>query len=89
MFTSHTQRSTCPALPSLVFSEHCGRQMAAVITEDNVYSEAEVNDAPPAGGDDQVQLPGPEGNIQGQVASTKACRLGYFWYFCRNDHRTA
>lgn len=32
--------------------------MAAVITEDNVYSEAEVNGAPPAGGDDHVQLPG-------------------------------
>lgn len=56
----------------VVFREHCGRQMAAVITEDNVYSEAEVNGAPPVGGDDQVQLPGPEGNIQGQVASTKA-----------------
>uniref|UniRef100_A0A8C2JZZ1 Protein unc-93 homolog B1-like n=1 Tax=Cyprinus carpio TaxID=7962 RepID=A0A8C2JZZ1_CYPCA len=41
--------------------------MAAVITEDNVYSEAEVNGAPPADGDDQVQLRGPEGNIQGQV----------------------
>ncbi|KAI2668297.1 hypothetical protein H4Q32_004988 [Labeo rohita] len=41
--------------------------MAAVITEDNVYSEAEVNGAPPADGDDQVQLPGPDGNIQGQV----------------------
>lgn len=48
--------------------EHSGRQMAAVITEDNVYSEAEVNGAPPADGDDQVQLRGPEGNIQGQVA---------------------
>uniref|UniRef100_A0A673NIG7 Protein unc-93 homolog B1-like n=1 Tax=Sinocyclocheilus rhinocerous TaxID=307959 RepID=A0A673NIG7_9TELE len=41
--------------------------MAAVITEDNVYCEAEVNGAPPADGQDQVQLPAPEGNIQGQV----------------------
>ncbi len=49
--------------------EQRGRQMAAVITEDNVYSEAEVNGAPPADGQDQVQLPAPEGNIQGQVAS--------------------
>jgi len=53
---------------SLVVKEQCGRQMAAVITEDNVYSEAEVNDALPAGGDDPVELPGPDGNIQGQVA---------------------
>ncbi|KAG1956406.1 protein unc-93 A [Pimephales promelas] len=52
---------------SLVVKEQCGRQMAAVITEDNVYSEAEVNDALPAGGDDPVELPGPDGNIQGQV----------------------
>uniref|UniRef100_A0A671KH34 Protein unc-93 homolog B1-like n=1 Tax=Sinocyclocheilus anshuiensis TaxID=1608454 RepID=A0A671KH34_9TELE len=41
--------------------------MAAVITEDNVYCEAEVNGAPPADEQDQVQLPAPEGNIQGQV----------------------
>uniref|UniRef100_A0A672QKW6 Unc-93 homolog B1, TLR signaling regulator n=1 Tax=Sinocyclocheilus grahami TaxID=75366 RepID=A0A672QKW6_SINGR len=41
--------------------------MAAVITEDNVYCEAEVNGAPPADGQDQVQLPAPVGNIQGQV----------------------
>ncbi|XP_055060848.1 protein unc-93 homolog B1 [Misgurnus anguillicaudatus] len=41
--------------------------MAAVITEDNVYSDAEVNGAPPAAADDQLQLPGPDGNIQGQV----------------------
>lgn len=44
-----------------------GRQMAAVITEDNVYREAELQDVPPADHQDEVQLPEPEGNIQGQV----------------------
>lgn len=50
-----------------VVVEQRGHQMAAVITEDDVYSDAEMNGAPPAAGDDQLQLPGPEGNIQGQV----------------------
>ncbi|MCJ8730323.1 hypothetical protein PDJAM_G00183060 [Pangasius djambal] len=42
-------------------------QMAAVIVEDNVYREAELQEAPSADHQDEVQLPGPEGNIQGQV----------------------
>ncbi|MCI4376170.1 hypothetical protein PGIGA_G00185190 [Pangasianodon gigas] len=41
--------------------------MAAVIEEDNVYREAELQEAPSADHQDEVQLPGPEGNIQGQV----------------------
>ncbi|KAB5581474.1 hypothetical protein PHYPO_G00176170 [Pangasianodon hypophthalmus] len=41
--------------------------MAAVIEEDNVYREAELQEAPSADHQDEIQLPGPEGNIQGQV----------------------
>lgn len=41
--------------------------MAAVMTEDNVYREAELQEVPPADHQEEVQLPGPEGNIQGQV----------------------
>ncbi|XP_017318598.1 protein unc-93 homolog B1 [Ictalurus punctatus] len=41
--------------------------MAAVIAEDNVYREAELQEVPPADHQNEVQLPGPEGNIQGQV----------------------
>lgn len=41
-------------------------QMAELITEDNVYHEAE----PPAGAAAVPQPVGPEGNIQGQVNTT-------------------
>ncbi|XP_066535491.1 protein unc-93 homolog B1 [Hoplias malabaricus] len=40
--------------------------MAAVIADENVYSEAELLDVP-AGGAEVLQPAGPEGNIQGQV----------------------
>lgn len=46
--------------------------MAALITDDNVYREAELNGAPPAEGEEHAQLPGPEGNIQGQVSQTNS-----------------
>ncbi|KAL7889688.1 hypothetical protein AOLI_G00019460 [Acnodon oligacanthus] len=41
--------------------------MAAVITEDNVYREAELQAVPPADGAEGLQPAGPDGNIQGQV----------------------
>ncbi|KAA0722111.1 Protein unc-93 -like protein B1 [Triplophysa tibetana] len=41
--------------------------MAALITDDDVYNEADMNGAPPAGRENELQLPGQEGNIQGQV----------------------
>ncbi|TRY89946.1 hypothetical protein DNTS_001669 [Danionella cerebrum] len=41
--------------------------MAAVIAEDNLYDEDAINVAPPGDGVDMVQLPEPDGNIQGQV----------------------
>lgn len=44
--------------------------MAAVITDDNVYGEAEMNGALPAARENELQVPGHEGNIQGQVAKT-------------------
>ncbi|KAG9275565.1 protein unc-93 homolog B1 [Astyanax mexicanus] len=40
--------------------------MAAVIAEDNVYREAELQAAPPAGGLEEPQPVGMDGNIQGQ-----------------------
>lgn len=47
--------------------------MAAVITDDNVYGEAEMNGAPPAARENELQVPGHEGNIQGQVAKRLWC----------------
>lgn len=44
--------------------------MAAVITDDDLDSDAELNGAPPAGAENELQLPGHEGNIQGQVRQT-------------------
>ncbi|XP_053357769.1 protein unc-93 homolog B1 [Clarias gariepinus] len=41
--------------------------MAAVMAEDNVYREAQLQEVLPADHEDIAQLPGPEGNIQGQV----------------------
>lgn len=42
--------------------------MAAVIAEDNVYREAALQEeVPPADHEQELQLPGPDGNIQGQV----------------------
>ncbi|XP_062851402.1 protein unc-93 homolog B1 [Trichomycterus rosablanca] len=41
--------------------------MAAVNVDDNVYREAELHAVPPADHDGEVQPPGPDGNIQGQV----------------------
>lgn len=46
-----------------------GHQMAAVITDDDVYNDAEMNGAPPAGRENELHLPGQEGNIQGQVST--------------------
>ncbi|KAF5900689.1 protein unc-93 B1-like, partial [Clarias magur] len=41
--------------------------MAAVIAEDNIYREAQLEEVPPADHGNIAQLPGQEGNIQGQV----------------------